>query len=306
MKKIALFIFICCFAVKAAACDICGCGVGSNYIGILPEFHKHIFGVRYRFNSLQTHLGIGGITTYLTTAETYRTAELWGGWNFGKKIRAMLTVPYGFNERSNQGISKNKNGLGDISATGYYQLLNSKHTVFTKNLLVQTIWVGAGIKLPTGKYTATDKQNTTQNANLFQLGTASTDFTLNGMYDVRIQDAGLNISAGYKINTANKYQYNYGNKLNSTAQLYYKFRVKNKCTLAPNAGIMYERSKKDIDNKIAVDVSGGNLLVGSLGIETSFKKIAVGASWQAPLAQNLANGFVKANNRAMLHLSFLF
>lgn len=305
MKKIALIFFISFCFTKAIACDICGCGVGGNYIGILPEFHKHIVGIRYRFNSLKTHLGIGGAPTYLTTAETYQTAEWWGGWSIGKKLRLMAAIPYGFNERNNQGIRKSKNGLGDIAVTGYYQLLNNKQTVFTKNLLVQTLWIGAGIKLPTGKYTAADKQNAAQNTNLFQLGTASTDFTLNAMYDVRVQDAGLNISAGYKINTANKYQYNYGNKLNGTAQLYYKFRIKNKCTLAPNAGIMYERSKKDIDNKIAVDVSGGNLVVGTLGIETGFKKAAIGASWQTPVSQSLANGFVKAGNRAMLHLSFL-
>ena len=125
------------------------------------------------------------------------------------------------------------------------------------------------------------------------------------MYDIRLQDAGLNIAAGYKINTANKYQYNYGNKLNSTAQLYYKFRIKNKFTVVPNAGIMYEQSQKDLDDKITVYASGGNFLAATVGVETAFKKIAVGANWQTPLSQNLAHNFVKANNRAMLHVSFL-
>jgi len=54
-----------------------------------------------------------------------------------------------------------------------------------------------------------------------------------------------------------------------------------------------------------VDVSGGNLLLGTLGIETTFKKLSLGANWQTPLSQNLANGFVKANNRMMVHVSFL-
>ncbi|MBK9484275.1 MAG: hypothetical protein IPO01_03345 [Chitinophagaceae bacterium] len=171
--------------------------------------------------------------------------------------------------------------------------------------MVQTLWIGAGIKLPTGKYIPADKQNTSQNTNLFQLGTASYDFSVHAMYDLRIQDAGLNVSASYKMNTANKYDYSYGNKLNTTAQLYFKFRVKNKFTIAPNTGITYENSKKDIDNQILVDVSGGNLLLGTLGVETTFKKISLGGNWQAPLSQNLANGFVKANNRVMLHVSFL-
>jgi hypothetical protein len=305
MKKITIIVAVLLFFSKANACDICGCGVGGYYIGILPEFSKHIAGVRYRFNSLKTHLGTGGSTTYLTTEERYQTTELWGAWNIGKNFRIMGTVPYAFNERKNLGERKSKHGIGDISVNGYYQLYKNKRTVFSKKIMIQTLWLGAGVKLPTGEYTPDDKQSTSQNTNLFQLGTASFDFSVNAMYDLRIQDAGLNISASYKMNTANKYSYNYGNKLNTTAQFYYKIRVKNKFTIAPNAGVMYENSKKDIDNKISVDASGGNLLLGSIGFETGFKKITFGANWQVPLSQNLANGFVNANPRMMAHISFL-
>jgi len=292
-------------SAKTDACDICGCGVGGYYIGVLPEFHKHIFGLRYRYNSLKTHIGAGGSTTYLTASERYQTAELWGAWNLGKKFRIMASVPYAYNERENQGVNRSKNGIGDISVNGYYQVFNDKRTVFTKKLLVQTFWIGGGIKLPTGKYASADKQSTANNANLFQLGTASYDFLLHAMYDLRIQDAGLNVSASYKMNTANKYDYSYGNKFSAATQLYYKWRIKNKFTIAPNAGVSYENSKKDIDSKIVADISGGRLLLGTLGFETTFKKIALGANWQTPLTQNLANGTVKANNRMMLHVSFL-
>ncbi len=304
MKKLFLF-GITSFLVSGSwACDICGCGVGGSYIGILPEFHRHIAGIRYRSNSLQTHLGAGGNITYLTSTEKYSTLELWGGFTAGKKFRIMATVPYAFNERINQGISKNKNGLGDISLTGYYQLLNNAKTVMNEKLLVQSFWIGGGLKLPTGKYTAADKENTSQNTNLFQLGTGSIDFNLNAMYDIRFQDAGLNLSAGYKINTNNKDQYSYGNKITASAQAYYKMRVKKKFTVAPNAGIIYESSKKDIDNKLVVDISGGRLLQGSAGLEITFSKLSTGANWQIPISQKLANDVIRSNNRLMIHLSF--
>jgi len=305
MKKIFITAMAITLFTQARACDICGCGVGGYYIGILPDFYKHILGLRYRYNSILTHIGAGGSTTYLTTHEFYKTTELWGGWNIGKKFRVMASIPYSFNERLNQGISKEKDGIGDISVNGYYQLLKKRNTVLKNKLLVQSLWVGAGIKLPTGKYNPADKSGTTQNTNLFQLGTASIDYTLNAMYDLRLQDAGINITGSYKINTANKYNYNYGNKLNASAQLYYKFRIKNKFTLAPNAGMMYEHSKKDIDNKFIVDISGGDLMTGTLGLETSYKKISIGGNWQSPLSQKLANGFVRANNRMMAHVSFV-
>jgi hypothetical protein len=303
-KLLTVLILIVAFNYSSA-CDICGCGVGSNYIGILPDFSNKIIGVRYRYNSLQTHLGSGGAITHLTTNEKYHTIEVWGGWNITPNIRVMASVPYAFNQRENQGVSPSKNGLGDVSANGFYQVVNSRTTINKSKLLVQSLWVGGGIKLPTGEYNPADKQLNSQSTNLFQLGTASIDFTLNAMYDIRLQDVGLNTVVGYKINTANKYDYSYGNKLNISSQVYYKIKVAKKITIAPNAGLAYENGKKDIDNKFSVDVSGGKLFLGTVGIETVFKKITIGGNFQTPFSQNLANGFVKAKERVMLHVALV-
>ncbi len=287
--------------VLSSACDICGCGAGNNYIGILPEFRKQVFGIRYRYNTLQSHVGINGSTTYLTTRENYHSIEAWGGWNIRKHIRLMISVPYNVNERINQGITKSKSGLGDISLWGYYQLLNKRKTVFKKKLLVQTLWMGAGLKLPSGKYNVSDKTNGSDNVNLFQLGTGSIDFNTGLMYDIRLQDLGMNVTANYKINTNNKYDYRYGNKVNLNAQLYYKINIKNKVTVAPNAGLQYEYSKLDSDKGLSVSVSGGELFSGIAGMEITFKKLAVGFNYQTQLNQQLALGIVKAGNRLMVH-----
>jgi hypothetical protein len=286
------------------ACEICGCGVGNQYIGILPDFRKHVFGLRYRYSSLYTHVGIGGASTYLTTKEKYNIVELYGGWNITDKIRLMASLPYAFNDKTNQGTTVSKNGISDIYLSGYYQLFNSRKTTAANKLLVQSLWLGGGIKLPTGKYNPSDKSNSTQNANLFQLGTGSTDFLLNAMYDVRLQDVGLNVSTSYKVNTANKYEYTYGNKFNINAEAYYKFSIKNKFTVAPNAGIQYENSAQDDDNGLSVEASGGNLLVGTIGVETSLSRISIGANYQTPLHQNLGKGIIKANDKCMVHISF--
>ncbi len=303
MKKIALLFSISFLSVATYACDICGCGAGNSYIGILPDFYKHIYGIRYRHNSLYTHIGVGGANTYLTTRENYNNMELWGGWKLGEKLRVMLTLPYSFNEKINQGSSKNKNGLGDISVAGYYQLLNNKKAVLKNKSLSQTLWIGGGVKIASGEYNPADKSGINQNANLFQLGTGSTDFSLAAMYDVKLQNTGMNISASYKINTTNKYDYTYGNKLSLTTQFYQKIKIGN-IALAPNAGLQFESGKKDTDNHFKVDLSGGNVLMGTIGLETSFKTIAIGANWQTPFSQNMAGGFVKANNRMMVHVAF--
>lgn len=307
MKKIYGIFFILIIAFSSArACDICGCGVGSYYIGILPEFHKKIIGLRYRYNSLQTHLGAGGSTSYLTTDESYRTAELWGGWTIGSRFRIMAYIPVNFNEKINQGKTVSKNGVGDIGVQAFYQVFNKSEALDSK-ILVHSLWLGAGIKLPTGKYDAVQRNNATlQDANIFQLGTGSTDFTVNAMYDIRIQDIGISTTASYKMNTANTSHYSYGNKFSGAAQLYYKFRIKDLVTMAPNAGFMYETAGKDKDGKYEMDISGGNLLSGAFGMEISFNKLGIGANWQTPISQGLAGGFVRAKDRIMIHISVPF
>jgi hypothetical protein len=305
MKKFLIIFSIIAFIIPGAwACEICGCGVGNSYIGILPEFNKNIFGFRYRYNSMLTHIGVGGATTYLTTAESYRTLEAWGGVNITRNFRLMASVPYSFDERSNQGITLTKSGLGDISVSAFYQVIHSRKS-FSDKLLVQSLWIGGGLKLPTGNYNPVSKATSVESANLFQLGTGSTDFITTAMYDIRLQDAGFNLTSSYRINTVNQYQYQYGNKFSFSAQAYYKFKIEKGFSLSPNAGVLTEMGQKDTDHSIPVDISGGNLLMGSAGVELAFRKFAIGGNWQTPLTQNLANGIIKANNRFMIHFSFV-
>ncbi|MGB4772311.1 MAG: transporter [Chitinophagaceae bacterium] len=293
-------------STKVNACDICGCGVGNNYIGILPEFRKHIVGLRYRSNSMWTHLGVGGANTYLTTRERYRTFEAWGGWTINDKFRVMATIPYHFIDKENQGTTVSKAGIGDVSISGFYQLVNNRHMLTSSSLIVQSLWLGGGVKLPTGKYNPDDNRNTAKNSNLFQLGTGSVDLNLSGMYDLRIQDMGVNIAANYRMTTANRYNYKYGNKVNVNAQLYYKFRPSMQFSIAPNAGIQFENASLDTDKGFKVTVSGGNLTLGTIGLEGGIGSIAFGANYQFPLSQNLASGIVKANDRLMIHVGFTF
>lgn len=303
LKKQLLILILFSLPHFAGACDICGCGVGGNYIGIMPEFNKQIIGLRYRQNDLMTHVGINGVQTYLTSREVYRTAELWGGWNISHRFRLMGSIPYNFNERHSQSMSGKKNGIGDVSALAFYQLLNSRRTVSDSKLLVQSLWIGGGVKLATGAYNPADKAQNTQNANLFQLGSGSTDFAINAMYDARLQDAGINTTVSYKVNTTNKYDYRYGNKLTVSVQPYYKFNIGKKMTIAPNAGVLLETAQQDADNHFSVDASGGYLLLGTIGTEVSLKKISLGANIQTPLSQDLALGIVKAKNRGMVHIA---
>ncbi len=306
MKKIIVGVFLILSALTSKACDICGCGVGSYYLGILPEFNKKFVGLRYQHKTLITHLGVQGQRTAITEDETYQTTELWGGWNIGDRFRVLAFVPYNFNKRESQNGNYEKSGLGDIAVMGYYNVFNNRTTVSEK-LLVQSLWFGAGIKAPTGKYKPSDNDLSGSSPNTFQLGTASTDFTLNAVYDIRLMDFGINANLNYKINTANKYQYRYGNKFTSNVLAYYKIKVAKNLTIAPNLGLLYEISEKDTEDvNFKVDVSGGKSISLVTGAEANFKKLSFGANYQNVLSQELAGGRVKVGNRLMVHVSFPF
>jgi len=167
--------------------------------------------------------------------------------------------------------------------------------------------MSAGIKAPTGKYEPAARLAAQENPNNFQLGTASTDFTLNAAYDVRLNDLGMNINVNYKINTENKYEYRYGNKLTTNALIYYKFRLFHKFTISPNAGVLYETAAKDIENnKYEIDASGGYSTSLVTGFEFAMNKFSMGANYQSLISQELANNRAKAGNRLMLHVSVPF
>ena len=306
-KKITATLILMIVSMTAAlACDICGCGVGSYYLGILPEYNKRFLGMRYQYKNLHTHLGPYGERTPITADETYQSAELWGGWNFGTRFRVLAFVPYNFNKRESQTGNGTKSGLGDIALMGYYKVFDNMGTA-GERLLIQSLWIGAGIKVPTGRYEPSERLAVSESPNNFQLGTASVDFTLNAAYDIRWNDVGLNANLNYKINTENKYEYRYGNKFTSNVLAYYKIRIAHKVTVAPNAGVLYETADKDVeDGKYDVQVSGGHSLSAVCGLEVGMKGLSFGANYQNVRSQNLAEGRAYAGNRIMAHMSIPF
>lgn len=301
MKKLYCLLIVLA-SIPSLACDICGSGAGGSYLGLLPQFRKRFFGLRYQQNSLQHHLGAGGTVNYLTTTETYRIAELWGATNIGSRFRITAFVPFNFIQRKNQEERLTDQGLGDITVIGYYQLLD-RNTTDGRSKLAQSLWIGGGIKLPSGKYNPEDKNIQQSSQNTFQLGTGSTDFSAHVMYDIRLQQTGVNVNAGYKMNTRNKYDYQYGNKFTLNTLVYHRFSIGDKISITPNAGTLYETAAKDWKAKdIQVWETGGYSLMGTLGMEFSVGRISAGVNFQTALSQKLGEGKVKAKDRGMIHL----
>jgi hypothetical protein len=298
MKKITLGICLLLLSfIQANACEICGCGLGNYYIGILPRFNQRFIGLRYQFNSFHTHLRDDPSEF---SRDFYQTAELWSGWNIGKKWQVLTFIPFNFNHQVSDEGSSNLAGLGDVAILANYK-------VFTKNSgkLSQLLSLGGGIKLPTGKFDI--EQNNPDVAAIAntQIGSGSTDFLLDGMYSIRMNKVGMVNTVSYKINSANKDDYKFGNKLSANSFIYYATRIST-IGISPNIGVLYENSEASKMQQNKINLTGGSSLMGSIGAEISLNKIAIGFNAQLPIAQNFAEKQTKERIKGMVHVSFAF
>ncbi len=299
MKRIYFAIALCALAISSIACDICGCGGGNFYLGMLPKFKHRFFGVRYQYMSSYTQLAADASQF---SYNYYNTIELWNGWNIGNKWQLLTFVPYRINKQvDDDGISSNS-GLGDISLLANYQLFHTRK-VNDKNVAVeQELWIGGGIKLPTGRFKANvnDPATTIADVNA-QLGTGSTDFIANVMYDISINSFGVNTTATYKVNTT-KNSYQFGDKFIASSLAYYRFRT-NGMGISPNLGLMYENTAGNLLQGQKVTATGGYVSSITTGVELSLDKIAIGCTLQTPFDQNYAAGQTQLKMRGTVHVT---
>lgn len=303
MKKIYLLlalIFMC--TGLSFACEICGCGVGNFYMGMLPNFKSKFIGVRYSYMHYQTELA-SDKTQF--SNDFYKTTEIWGGWNIGNRWQVLAFVPYRFNKKISDDGVKETNGLGDITLLANYKLLHTRKVNESNRATEQQLWVGGGLQLPTGAYHVdmSDPDANIGEANS-QPGTGSVGVLFNSMYNISFNRLGINASANYRINTVNPDQYRFGNKIAINGLAYYRIRLGGGIVVSPNLGLLYEHAAANEFAGNAVDQTGGYLLNASAGVEINFNKITVGFNTQMPVSQNFAEGQTVSKNRGILHVSF--
>lgn len=301
MKKVTLTIIIVFITFYSFACPFCGCGVGNFYTGLLPEFEKHFVGLRYQYIPYQTHIHDGEEEEF--SKDYYHTIELWGGISIGNKWQILGFIPYQINYQNTDDGVKKLSGISDVSVIANYKLLD-KEKMNNGKSASQQLWIGAGIKLPAGKYRIDPNNPETELGDVnAQAGTGSVDFILNTAYNIRFNKIGINTSAMYKINTSNNERYQFGNRFNASSFVFYATKLKS-AALSPNAGIIYQHSATNYFNHAKVELTGGHLAMAAAGIELGLKKITIGGNIQIPFSQEFALGKTEAKPRGMFHLSF--
>jgi hypothetical protein len=302
MKKI---IILCLLAVSVSltslACPICGCGGGNLYMGLLPDFKSHFIGLRYHYAQYHTQL----ISDPSQFADNYyNSVELWGGMRVGKKLQLLAFIPYYFNKQVDDDGTTTPRGLGDVSLIGQYQVFRDISVNGKQDVIDQQLWLGGGIKLPTGPFNADPLDSTTTIADInAQIGTGSVDFLLNGLYTITIGNAGISASANYKINLANKDNYKFGNKFTANLIAFYRVPI-GKNSMAPNLGLGYENVAANTIQKEKIQYTGSTVTTILAGVEFNFKRVGLGFNGQVPVAQNFAEGQTRMNFKGMMHITY--
>ncbi|MDF9798963.1 hypothetical protein OKW21_004226 [Catalinimonas alkaloidigena] len=306
MKNICFTLFAFSISLTASlACDVCGCSLGSNYFGILPQYDKNFVGLRWYYSSFFARMDHN--SEYMEdeySNDTYQTFELWSRLYLTDRIQLFASIPYSFNQMEGSHQKVTAAGLGDISVLANYTLVNTGEDV--GNPWRHTWLAGGGVKLPTGDFRQQD-QGLLVNPN-FQLGTGSTDFVLNTIYTVRFQNVGLNLGTTAQLNTENPEGYRFGNQWNASTQLFY-WRQMKYLSILPNIGMYYETGEMHTDNGIRQLNSGGEVWLAQVGLDIYYRDVAVGFTFKNPVSQQMNSDEVAAiesKERIMISLIYNF
>ncbi|ARS35184.1 transporter [Pontibacter actiniarum] len=305
MKK--LFILAVAFLginFSSQACDG-GCTMGGSYLGILPQVHKNLFGVRYlsstyTITSTYTHTHDGVPETHHEeTDNIFRSAELWGRYTPIKGVQLFAFVPYRFNEHVMPNMTHRSSGFGDITLLANYAIVNTGDSA--KYSLRHTLRLGGGVKLPTGEFKQSGHEGGPAN---MQPGTGSTDYILTGIYTIRYNKIGLNSDVTYNQNTENNDGYEFGDRLSASSNLFYWENV-GTTSLLPSAGVYYEKATKDKVQGEENKQTGGESIYANLGLSVYLQKLSVSAMLQKNISTTTVRD-TKGNNRAQVSVAYLF
>lgn len=264
-------------------CDLCGC-----YMGLEPNFSQNQIGIRYqtlKFHADAKPVVSNPLVDHQESGETesneyYNNIEIYGRIYLSPKARILFGIPFKFNEFNTKKI----NGVGDMRVLGQYSVFTTPITGMTK--FWQRIFLGGGLKLPTGVYNKQLTYGVTEPH--FQPGTGSLDIIMTGLYMAKLEKVGLGWrnDIAYTVTTKNKNEYQFANRFNLASTLTYDINSSS-MDYVPHAGVYYETANADKQNGVNAPGSGGYAFFATGGVDFYYKVLSLDFLYEWPLSQNL-------------------
>jgi hypothetical protein len=297
MRKILFTLFFLIITCTNYACSICGAGASNMYMGLYPNYKKSFLCIRHNYEAYNTYL-LNDTTQF--SHNFYNTTEVLLGSNIGKRLQVLAVIPYRSLLQNHDDGRFGKSGLGDISISVNYKLFNTTLSSRVQGRLSQELWMGLGLKLPTGFSNIDFTDSTIKLADInTQIGSGSNSVLFNLRHSMELDGFGLNTTADWKLGLTNSQGYKYGSVFTLTTTEYYRFNIRN-VAITPSAGLIYEKVSGNSLNGSKVflkeGINQGSYETGGYaygligGLQIGYKNFIIGASIESPIQQEFAKG----------------
>lgn len=299
------FLFILLVALSyinsSMACDVCGCGAGGQYFGILPQFQRHFVGVRFQYQRFaSTHPALLSFEKPATARDEFWRTEVWGRYVLHPRLHLYAVLPYQKAQQIENESEKSAAGWGDLTIQANFILLNTGDSISAQ--WRHAVAFGTGIKAPTGKYTFSAENQ--QLPMGIQPGSGSWDVPFSFGYTVRKGKLGVNNEVNYRYNTRNVDGFRFGDRLTVSSRAFAWFKIQ-RFTLLPSLGIQYYSAERNQQDAVNQDYSGGSSTSLFAGGDVYWKSLHFAAGWLPVLSQHLGDGQTKNRQQIQFSLNFL-
>jgi hypothetical protein len=169
----------------------------------------------------------------------------------------------------------------------------------------QRIFLGGGMKIPTGVYNKQLTYGITEPH--FQPGTGSFDVIMTGLYMAKLEKVGLGWrnDVVYVVTTANKNDYRFANRFNWASTFSYDITTKS-VTVLPHSGIYLETANPDKYQGQDAEGSGGTVLFATFGLDAFYDLFSLDLDWQLPISENFIDEQPENKFRLYVALGYSF
>ncbi len=282
MKYFTIFVLFFLVSTPALACDVCGCAAPGGLSGILPQFQKKSFGLRYnfqQFNHPNTEKNFNGTNQVLH--DEFKRVDAFYRLPLNKRFQLLSTVSFRSNKRVETGATTVLNGIGDPQMLLVYNLLNQTDSINRK--MKFAIFLGGGARLPIAKYMQRDYTRTIMPA-AFQLGSGAFGLVNTLQISAAYKTQGVFLDFQHAYAFENELEYQFGNYMMGSLNLYKNLKAK-KLNFVLSSGLVVENFSLDKHYDQVVTSTGGRFLSANFRVDAYYKSWLINTSLQLPAVQ---------------------
>lgn len=254
------------FFSDVSACDICGCGIGGGYLGIMPQFHKNLIGYRYLMSAfLHPNTPFNATNGDPLLRDVYHRHDVWMRYYHGANNQFFVFIPYRMNVREYESGRRDWiKGIGDIQWSYLRQIINQ--SADPERLWRHSLFIGAGLQMPTGKFMQRDLQGRMHPLPI-QAGAGAWGYQIQKLYILRWKNFGIQSDLQYRHFQPNELEYQLGDAFVSSINLFHWWQVTPQTALLPIFGIQLEVYGFDTEYRVKKPDTGGKYGLFNAGVD---------------------------------------